>query len=121
MTVLNNELGEQLSSPTLVVMDDYHYTTSLVVHQLVDFLLENGPINLHIIISTLSGRGAERASNVISSLSGSQRFVFEYLTEEVFRRQPGDMQRFLLRTAVMAQMDSASCNTIAQVHEAQQT
>jgi len=189
MTVLINELGEQLSSPTLVVMDDYHYTTSLVVHQLVDFLLENGPINLHLVISTrtdpplslarlrargilaemrtndlrfresevtelmlrevpglsveslsllnektegwaaalqivrstLSGRDSEMASNVISSLSGSQRFVFEYLTEEVFRRQPGDMQRFLLHTAVLAQMDNASCNTIAQVQEAQQT
>ncbi len=52
MTVLINELGEQLSSPTLVVLDDYHYTTSLVVHQLVDFLLENGPLNLHLILST---------------------------------------------------------------------
>jgi LuxR family maltose regulon positive regulatory protein len=189
MTVLINELGEQLSNPTLVVMDDYHYTTSLVVHQLVDFLLENAPINLHLILSTrtdpplslarlrargvlaemrttdlrfwesevselmqqevpglsveslsllnektegwaaaiqivrsmLSGRDAELASNVISGLSGSQRFVFEYLTEEVFRRQHVDRQRFLLRTAVLAQMDNASCNMIAQVQDAQQT
>jgi LuxR family transcriptional regulator, maltose regulon positive regulatory protein len=189
MTVLINELGEQLSNPTLVVMDDYHYTTSLVVHQLVDFLLEHGPINLHLIISTrtdpplslarlrargilaemrtndlrfkenevtelmlqdapelsveslsllsektegwaaavqivrstLSGRDAEFASNVISSLSGSQRFVFEYLTEEVFRRQPVDSQRFLLRTCVLAQMDGASCNAIAHVKDAQHT
>ena len=189
MTVLINELGEQLSSPTLVVMDDYHYTTSLVVHQLVDFLLENGPLNLHLIISTrsdppislarlrahgilaelrtndlrfresevtelmlqeipglsvnslsllsektegwaaalqivrstLSGKDALMASNMISSLSGSQRFLFEYLTEEVFLRQPSDRQRFLLHTAVLAQMDHASCNMIAQVQDAQQT
>ena len=52
MTVLINELTEQLNNPTLLVMDDYHYTTSLLVHQLVDFLLENGPSNLHLIIST---------------------------------------------------------------------
>ena len=189
MTVLINELGEQLSNPTLVVMDDYHFTTSLVVHRLVDFLLENGPINLHLIISTrtdpplsvarlrargilaemrtndlrfresevtelllqevpglsleslnllnektegwaaavqmirstLSGRDAELASNVISSLSGSQRFVFEYLTEEVFRRQPVEIQRFLLHTCVLAQMDGASCNAIANVKDAQHT
>jgi LuxR family transcriptional regulator, maltose regulon positive regulatory protein len=189
MTVLINELGEQLSRPTLMVMDDYHYSTSLVVHKLVDFLLENGPINLHLIISTrtdpplslarlrargilaemrtsnlrfresevtelmiqevpglsheslsilnektegwaaavqiirstLSGRDAEVASNVISNLSGSQRFVFEYLTEEVFRRQSVDRQRFLLRTCVLAQMDGASCNVIANVKDAQNT
>jgi LuxR family maltose regulon positive regulatory protein len=189
MTVLINELSERLNIPTLMVMDDYHYSTSLVVHQLVDFLLENGPINLHLILSTrtdppislarlrahgllaemrtndlrfkesevtelmlqevpglsleslsllnektegwaaalqivrstLSGRDAELASNVIAGLSGSQRFVFEYLTEEVFRRQPSDIQRFLLHTAVLAQMDLASCNTIAQVKDAQQT
>ncbi len=189
MTVLINELGEQLSNPTLMIMDDYHYTTSLVVHQLVDFLLENGPINLHLILSsrtdpplslarlrargilaemrtndlrfresevtelmlqevpglsleslsllnektegwavalqivrsTLSGRDAELASNVISSLSGSQRFLFEYLTEEVFRRQPTDRQRFLLRTCVLAQMDDASCNAIANVKDGQHT
>ena len=52
MTVLINELGEQLNQPILVVLDDYHFTTSLVVHQLVDFLLENGPLNLHLILST---------------------------------------------------------------------
>ena len=189
MTVLINELSEQLSCPTLVVMDDYHYTTSVVVHQLVDFLLENGPFNLRLILttrtdpplslarlrargilaemrtndlrfresevtdlmlqevpglsieslsllnektegwaaavqmvrSTLSGSDAELASNVISSLSGSQRFVFEYLTEEVFRRQSVDRQCFLLRTAVLPQMDGASCNTIAKVQDAQET
>ena len=189
MTVLINELGEQINNPTLIVMDDYHYTTSLVVHQLVDLMLENGPINLHLLISTrtdpplslarlrargilaemrtndlrfreseitelmlqevpglsleslslmnektegwaaavqiirssLSGRNAELASNVISNLSGSQRFVFEYLTEEVFRRQPKKRQRFLLRTSVLAQMDSASCNAIAQVEDSQYT
>ena len=187
MTVLINELGEQLTSPTLLVMDDYHYTTSILVHQLVDFLLENGPLNLHLILSTrmdpplalvrlrargtlaemrtndlrfsesevtelmlkevpglpveslsllnektegwvavlqivrstLSGRDAELASHVISGLSGSQRFVFEYLTEEVFRRQPADKQHFLLHTAVLAQMDDASCNMLAGVNDAQ--
>jgi LuxR family maltose regulon positive regulatory protein len=187
MTVLINELADQLANPTLVVMDDYHNTTSLVVHQILDFLLENGPTNLHLIISTrtdpplslarlrargslaelrtndlrfrenevtelmlqevpglvveslnllnektegwaaalqivrssLAGRNPEMASNVISGLSGSQRFLFEYLTEEVFLRQPEDRQQFLLRTSVLEQMDNASCNAIAHIQDAQ--
>ncbi len=189
MTVLINELGEQLCQPYLVVMDDYHNTTSLVVHQLVDFLLENGSPNFHLILSTrndpplslaklrargvmaelrandlrfredevtelmqqeipglsveslsllnertegwaaalqivrsmLSGKDVQVASDMISGLSGSQRFIFEYLTDEVFRQLPTDRQRFLLHTAVLDQMDSASCNVIAQVLDAQRT
>jgi LuxR family maltose regulon positive regulatory protein len=188
LAVLINELGEQITDPALVVMDDYHYITSLVVHQLVDFLLENGPGSLKLVISTrsdpplslarlrgrgilaelrsndlrfredeiaelmrqdvpglsvdslsqlnektegwaaalqivrsmLAGRDTQVATNVISGLSGSQRFIFEYLTEEVFRQQAKDRQSFLLSTAVLDQMDAASCNSIAAVNNSRQ-
>ncbi|MCI0556238.1 MAG: hypothetical protein L0287_35290, partial [Anaerolineae bacterium] len=52
LTVLINELAEQIVSPWLIVLEDYHYVASPVVHQLVDFLLEHAPDGLHIIIST---------------------------------------------------------------------
>ena len=52
LTVLINELAEQIETPWLIVFEDYHYVTSPVVHQLVDFLLENAPDGLHIILST---------------------------------------------------------------------
>lgn len=52
LTVLINELAEQIVSPWLIVLEDYHYVASTIVHQLVDFLLDNAPDSLHIIIST---------------------------------------------------------------------
>ena len=52
LTVLVNELMEEIETPWLVVLEDYHYVTSPVVHQLVDFLLENAPTDLRLIIST---------------------------------------------------------------------
>ena len=52
LTVLVNELAEQIEAPWLIVLEDYHYVTSPVVHQLVDFLLENAPESLRLIIST---------------------------------------------------------------------
>jgi LuxR family maltose regulon positive regulatory protein len=52
LTVLINELAEQITAPCLIVLEDYHYVTSPVVHQLIDFFLENAPEDLHIIIST---------------------------------------------------------------------
>jgi len=52
LTVLINELTETLLNPWLLVLEDYHFIASPVVHQLVDMLLENGPATLHIILST---------------------------------------------------------------------
>lgn len=52
LTVLINELAEQIEVPWLVVLEDYHFVTSPVVHQLLDFLLENAPESLHVILST---------------------------------------------------------------------
>jgi len=52
LTVLINELAEQISVPWQIVLEDYHYVASPVVHQLVDFLTENAPVGLHLIIST---------------------------------------------------------------------
>ena len=52
LTVLINELNEQVSDPFLLVLEDYHAITSPVVHQLMDYLLENAPPTLRLIIST---------------------------------------------------------------------
>lgn len=52
LTVLINELTEQLEEPWLLVLEDYHYVTNPAVHQLVDFLLENAPQGLRLVIST---------------------------------------------------------------------
>ncbi len=52
LTVLVNELAEVIETPWLVVLEDYHYVANPVVHQLVDFLLENAPEGLRLIIST---------------------------------------------------------------------
>lgn len=187
LTVLINELAEELDETWLVVLEDYHYVTNPIVHQLVDFLLENAPPGLRLIISTradpplelarlrahgqlaelrasdlrfradeishwmsdhvpgisnesltllsektegwaaalqivrssLSGQDAASADRVIAGLSGSNRYVFEYLADEVFRRQPDQHQQFLLRTSVLEQMDAEVCNAIASFENSQ--
>ena len=187
LTVLVNELAEQIEMPWLIVLEDYHYVASPVVHQLVDFLLENAPEGLHIILSTrvdppialsrlrahgelaelrtsalrfredevtrwmqsdlpklskesltllsektegwvaalqivrssLPGRDANDVNAMLSGLSGSQQFVFEYLADEVFKRLPEDIQEFLLRTSILQQMDASACNAVASVNDSQ--
>lgn len=52
LTVFINELTESRLDAWQVVLEDYHFIANPVIHQLVDLLLENGPANLHLIIST---------------------------------------------------------------------
>ncbi len=52
LTVFINELTDARLDAWLVVLEDYHFIANPVIHQLVDLLLENGPANLHLIIST---------------------------------------------------------------------
>lgn len=187
LTVLINELSDRSFSPWLLVLEDYHFIASPVVHQLVDLLLENGPSSLHLIISSrtdppialarlrargmlaelrapelrfredeisslisryvtglseqslaqlaektegwaaalqivcssLSGQDATTADRFIAGLSGSHRYIFEYLAEEVFRRQSGRRQVFLMNTAILSQLDAATCNALPGISNAQ--
>jgi len=52
LTVLINELSEQINDSLLIILEDYHFVASPIVHHLLDYLLENAPSTLHLIIST---------------------------------------------------------------------
>ena len=189
LTVLINELSELPLSNLLLVLEDFHFISSPVVYQLVDFLLENGPASIHIIISTrldppialarlrahgllaelrspefsfteeeillfvnqsipflsdesvsvlvektegwpaalqivkssLQGQDSESADRFIAGLSGSHRYIFEYLADEVFRRQNRHRQIFLLNTAILTQMDADICNALPGISNAHKT
>jgi LuxR family maltose regulon positive regulatory protein len=51
ITSLINDISSVAVALTLV-LDDYHLVTSTSVHQLLDFLLENQPPLMHVVIST---------------------------------------------------------------------
>ena len=186
LTVLLNELFEIIGEGWVLVLEDYHIITNPHIHQLVDYLIENAPPGLQIIISSrtmpplrlarLRARGllAERhssdlrftpeeirdwfrqqtpqlseesirlldektggwaaalqivrssiqnqdtasAEQFIAELSGTHRFIFDYLAEEVFQRLPVDWQAFLTATSVLEQMDAATCNHLLRREDA---
>ena len=51
LTGLINDLAE-ISGDFVLVLDDYHCITELTVHRALEFLLEHGPENLHLVIVT---------------------------------------------------------------------
>ncbi|HUW09742.1 MAG TPA: LuxR C-terminal-related transcriptional regulator [Anaerolineae bacterium] len=58
-----------------------------------------------------SMQGRDDIPSLVQSLSGSHRYILDYLIEEVFRRQPPDVQDFLLRTSILERLTAPLCDS----------
>jgi LuxR family transcriptional regulator, maltose regulon positive regulatory protein len=55
----------------------------------------------------------------IAAWTGSQRYLLDYVQEEILSRQPDDLQRFLLHTAVLTRLSAPVCQAVLAAPEAQ--
>ena len=53
-----------------------------------------------------------KIADFISAFTGSNRFVIDYLADEVLARQPPEVRDFLLRTAVLDRLHGPLCDAI---------
>ncbi|MFC5467997.1 LuxR C-terminal-related transcriptional regulator [Cohnella suwonensis] len=51
-------------------------------------------------------------SSFIDSINGSQRYIMDFLAEEVLLRQPEHVQSFLLQTSILDRMTGALCDRL---------
>lgn len=65
-------------------------------------------------LAALSLKNASNPSEVISAFAGSNRYVTEYLTDEVFSRQPETLREFLLKTSILERFNASLCDHILQ-------
>jgi LuxR family transcriptional regulator, maltose regulon positive regulatory protein len=72
-------------------------------------------------MAALSLRGEKDAAGFIRSFTGSHRFVLDYLGEEVLRRQPEDVQAFLLRTSILDRFCGPLCDALTEGESGQRT
>ena len=63
-------------------------------------------------LAALSMAGREDVPGFIDGFAGDDRYVVDYLVEEVLQRLPADVQDFLLRTSVLDRMNGALCNAL---------
>lgn len=63
-------------------------------------------------LAAISLEGREDAAGYIRSFTGSQRYVMDYLIEEVLERLPAHLQTFLLRTSVLGRLCGALCDAV---------
>ncbi|MFN2183665.1 MAG: LuxR C-terminal-related transcriptional regulator [Anaerolineae bacterium] len=63
-------------------------------------------------LAALSLQGHENVASFIRAFSGSQRYVLDYLTEEVLNRQPQEIREFLLQTAILDRLTGSLCDAV---------
>jgi LuxR family maltose regulon positive regulatory protein len=65
-------------------------------------------------LAGLSIQAAEDKSSQLETFSGSHRYIFDYLAQEVLNNQSEEVQNFLLRTAILDQLSGALCDSILE-------
>jgi LuxR family maltose regulon positive regulatory protein len=189
-SILINLINDVIHIPTdiALILDDYHLVDAKQIHDLISFLLENLPEQMHMIIATrsdpplpllarlrsqnqltelravdlsftadeafilfneslnlrlstedihlletrtegwiaglqlaaLSLKGRKDPSSFIKQFKGDNRYIADYLLEEVLNRQPEHLQNFLLETSILGRLCGSLCDTVTQQENSQQ-
>lgn len=70
-------------------------------------------------MAALSLLGKEDVSSFIRSFSGENRFILDYLFEEVLQQQPDELQDFLLQTSILEQFCAPLCHAVTLREDSQ--
>jgi LuxR family maltose regulon positive regulatory protein len=176
-SLVNNLVN--LSTPFILILDDYHLIRSAEIHESLSSFVEHMPPQCHVLIlsrtdpplplallrgrgqlleirladlrfsneeaaaylnvgmrlalpstdvdalnaktegwaaglqmAALSMQGRQDTSQFIESFSGSNRYILDYLVEEVLNRQTEDIQEFLLRTSILDRLSGPLCDAV---------
>ena len=63
-------------------------------------------------LAALSMQGRDDAGAFIAGFAGDDRYVVDYLVEEVLQRQPEDVRRFLLQTSILERLTGPLCDAL---------
>lgn len=71
-------------------------------------------------LAALSLRGRDDPSRFIEGFAGDDRFVVDYLVDEVLDRQPPEIRDFLLRSAVLDRLTGPLCDAVLETTDSGQ-
>lgn len=186
ISLLINDLTN-LENDFILVFDDYHLITKKEISQLVSYLLEYIPPNVHVIIlsrsdptlpiaklrsqhqlvelrsadlsfsandisvlfnkkfkyklsiedilsletktegwiaglqlAALSMQGYDDVSAFIEAFAGNNRYIMDYLIEEVLQVQSDKIKNFLLKTSILKQISAPLCDKMLGINNSQE-
>ena len=63
-------------------------------------------------LAALSMQGRDDVAGFIAGFAGDDRYVVDYLAEEVLQRQPDHVQAFLLQTSILGRLSGPLCDAV---------
>ena len=63
-------------------------------------------------LAALSIQGRDDVGGFIAGFSGDDRYIVDYLVEEVLHRQPEPVRSFLLQTSILSLLSGALCDAV---------
>lgn len=184
LTPLLNEISA-LPHEFILVLDDYFFIQSDLIHEIISFLIKHLPPNMHLVIITredpplslaqlrarqqimevraddlrflkdeareffnsigmeislenirtlesftegwiaglqlaaLSIEGNQDSSSFIESFADNDRYVVDYLAEEVIEKQPEAIKNFLLQTSILDRLSGDLCDAVTKTKNGQ--
>ena len=65
-------------------------------------------------LAALSMQGRADVAGFIAGFAGDDRYVVDYLVEEVLQRQPEQVQAFLLQTSILGRLSGPLCDAVTR-------
>jgi len=78
---------------------------------------EGWAIALQMVWLSVQSGAAPGLDAVLGRLPSTLETLFDYLAQDVLARQPAEIQRFLLTTSVLREMDQAACDYLLDLHD----
>jgi LuxR family maltose regulon positive regulatory protein len=70
-------------------------------------------------LTALTTSDQENISELVQTLKGDNRYIMDYLIEEVLKIQSDDIQAFLLKTSILEQISAPLCNQLLSRDDSQ--
>jgi LuxR family maltose regulon positive regulatory protein len=68
-------------------------------------------------LAALSMRGREDVAGLIRAFAGDNRYIVDYLVEEVLQQQPERIRSFLLKTSILDRLNGPLCDAVTDQQE----
>ncbi|HAW51380.1 MAG TPA: hypothetical protein DCX54_03475 [Flavobacteriales bacterium] len=116
--IRSKDLRLTLEETAVILNDVMGFALTMEDVKSLDERVEGWAASLYM--AALSMQGTKDVSRFIKTFTGSNRFILDYLMEEVLGKETAEVKDFLLRTSIVERMNASLCNSILDKEDNQQ-
>ena len=115
LTLTRSDLAFTAQEIETLFREQYGYPLSSQQAQILERETEGWAIALQMVGASLQRTPVPTLDEILGQLPATLEALFDYLAYDVLARQPPEVQRFLLTTSVLREMDGAICDHLLAV------